>query len=123
MKKMMAACACALVLSGCATRIGDFTVLSTKNMDFNSPNGFETMTGRRVIGEDRQHFFLFFPVTGAADMKEATDKAIESMPGAVGLSNVVLYHTGVYAFLYANGGYRIEGDPVYPKGALPKGGR
>ncbi len=90
----MAACA---LLSGCATRVGDFTVLSTKNMDLNSSEGFATHNHRRVTGADKQHFVLFFPVTGMADMKQATDNAIQSAPGAVGLSNVVLYHTGFWA--------------------------
>jgi len=92
-------------------------------MDFNNPEGFETLVGRRTVGEDKQHFVLFFPVTGPASMKGATDEAIQRIPGAVGLSNVVLYQTGFWALLYGNAGFKIEGDPVYPKGAKPTGVR
>jgi len=120
-KTIALVCVCVSLLSGCATRIGDFTVLSTKNMDFNSPDGFVTQVGRRVTGEDKQHFILFFPVTGAANMKEATDAAIQRVPGAVGLSNVVLYHTGMWLILYGNAGYRVEGDPVFTKKTAPSG--
>ena len=120
MKKLLPAALFAALLSGCATRIGDFTVLSTKNMDLNSSDGFTTQTGKRVTGSDVQHWVLFFPVTGMANMKQATDNAIQSAPGAVGLSNVVLYNTSVWIpLLYANGGYRIEGDPVFPKNKQP----
>ena len=118
---MAVACVCACLLAGCATRIGDFTVLSTKNMDLNNQEGFVTQTGLRVTGTDKQHYVLFFPVTGMANMKQAADRAIQSAPGAVGLSNVVLYNTGFWVFLYGNGGYRIEGDPVYPKNSAPAG--
>ena len=122
-RTMAMVCVCVSLLSGCATRIGDFTVLSTKNMDFNSPDGFVTQVGRRVTGEDKQHFFLIFPVTGAANIKEATDAAIQRVPGAVGLSNAVLYHTGMWLILYGYGGYRVEGDPVFTKKTAPSGHR
>jgi len=88
-------------------------------MDLNSRDGFETRTGgRRAVGEDKQHFVLLFPVTGVANLKEATDRAIDSIPGAVGLSNVVLYNTSLWIpFIYGNAGYRVEGDPVFKKEA------
>jgi len=114
-----AVCVCASLLSGCVTRIGDFTVLSTKNMDFNNKEGFVTQVGRRVSGSDTRHYVLILPVTGSADVKNAADEAIQRVPGAVGLSNVVLYRTGLWLILYNYGGYRVEGDPVYPKNALP----
>ena len=117
----IAACICISLLTGCSTRVGDFTVMSTKNMDFNNPDGFMTQPGRRVTGESIQHFAIIIPVSSAATMKGAVDNAIERTPGAVGLSNVVLYQTGFWAILYGNGGYRVEGDPVYPKSSLPPG--
>ena len=116
---MAAACVCACLLSGCVSRVGDFTVLSTKNMDFNNREGFETRVGQRTVGQDKQHFVLIFPVSGSASVKEAADAAMHRVPGAVGLSNVVLYKTGYWLLLYGNSGFRVEGDPVFPKNAKP----
>ena len=65
-KACVAMCLLGMVLTpGRVTRVGDFTVLSTKSMDLNNQDGFVSRPGRRVVGEDKMHFVLFFPVTGA----------------------------------------------------------
>ena len=74
----------ALGLSGCTTRFVDYTMLSTKNMDL-SKAGTYKRGANRVRGEDTQMIIIFIPTASAPNVKEATDRAIESVPGAVAL--------------------------------------
>lgn len=72
-----------LITTGCAQRIADLTLASTKNINLNAGNFAE---GNRVIGEDSKPIILF-PL-GIPSIKEATDRAIEQDRCAVGLTDV-----------------------------------
>lgn len=70
----------ALLFTGCTTfRIGDFTVISTKNIDIGSPS---PVIGDRVKGIDKS--------ANIAYLKNAVDQAIQKDKCAVGLSDVVI---------------------------------
>ncbi|WP_261859045.1 hypothetical protein [Photobacterium sanguinicancri] len=101
-----------LLLSGCAQRVVDFTLASTKNVELNNGN---FVTGSRVIGKDTKAIVLF-PM-GVPSLKEASDQAIEKDKCAVALSNV----TGDYeyfSFIFGYQKYQVEGDLVIDK-SLP----
>lgn len=89
------------LLSGCATRVGDFTVLSTKNFDV---GGKYRKTGR-FAGEDIGLRFM-----GSSNLKTAADNAIEEGKG-IYITNVVLEY--VTKFVYVSG-YRVTGDVFAP---------
>lgn len=89
-----------LTFTGCATRIGDFTVLSTKNVDFSRLGEYEIVQGR-AMGED-------FKTWTVPSMEEAVDKAIESVDGGVGMSDVTV--EVVNGFF--SSGFRIEGNVI-----------
>lgn len=73
--------AVSLLLSACVThRVGDFTVLSTKNINLNST---KLSIGPRVEGKDSSSFSPVY-------MKNAVDKAIETDRCAVALSDAVI---------------------------------
>jgi hypothetical protein len=111
MKKTIIALLATSAMTGCVHRIGDFTVASTKNMDVKD-HTYKIYSGKRVIGEDKAHIILLFP-TGVPNMKEAMDKAIESSPGAVGLSDVVVKQGSFYIpLIYGQVWYEIEGTPI-----------
>lgn len=99
--------------SGCAHRIGDFTVASTKNI--NVKDGTHTINhGKRLTGRDTIHVITFIPTGAYPDMKEAMDNAIEKSPGAVALSNVTIKRGQWYIpFIYGQDYYEVEGNPVY----------
>ena len=60
-------------LTGCTQRIGDLTVVSTKNV------GHLAQKGDRVQTEDCSSFFLFIPISGnmQPNLKTAIDRALE----------------------------------------------
>jgi hypothetical protein len=73
--------------------------------------------GERVEGESKRYWlyalFLVLPVSGAADIKEAVDQAIESAgPGYDALVDGVLYQTNEWYLIVFSTGYRVEGTPI-----------
>lgn len=100
-----------LFLTGCSTRMIDFTVISTKNIDWAKADSFKRGTSR-VDGEDLIHLIIFIP-TGVPNLKEAVDKAIESVPGAVALlDGVVTYKFWWIPYIYGQQSYIVEGTPL-----------
>ena len=105
-KALVAILAGSIMASGCAVRIADITVGSTKNYDINSKSFIK---GDRVVGEDTAPVFLF-PL-GIPNLKSAVDDAIEKDRCAVGLSDLVITQLN-QAFLIGRIGYRVEGDLI-----------
>tara|TARA_B100000700_G_scaffold170971_1_gene188774 strand:- start:394 stop:753 length:360 start_codon:yes stop_codon:yes gene_type:complete len=95
-----------LAMTGCAQRIADFTLASTKNVDLN--NG-QFAKGERVEGIDTKYVVLV-PL-GVPSVKEAADRAIETNPCAVALTDVTA-DSEAFAFLFGYVQYKVEGDLV-----------
>ena len=99
-----------LSLTGCAYRIIDFTVISTKNVQIDGPRG-----DKRTVGKDCAWYFLSIPL-GVPNMKEAIDRAIESAGTEYdALIDGVLYSKGWSALLVSQVCYEVEGTPVATK--------
>jgi hypothetical protein len=112
MKKLAYLFVALSILSGCAQRVGDFTVATTKNMDIKR-SLHRVDEGVRLRGRDISHIIIFIP-TGVPNMKEAMDNTIEQKPGAVGLSNVTVKRGGWYIpFIYGQDYFEVEGSPIY----------
>jgi hypothetical protein len=91
-------------LSGCAQRLADFTVISTKNVDLSQGANFTR--GERIEGEDMVPIVLV-PL-GVPNAKEAVDDAIEKVPGCIGLLDGVL-ESEYFSFLIGYVKYKVEG--------------
>ncbi|WP_439238817.1 hypothetical protein [Lonepinella sp. BR2919] len=91
-----------LLLTGCQTfRVGDFTVISTKNVNLTS--GKLVAGSERVKGEDSS--------SGVAYLKNAVDRAIQQDKCAVALSDAVLnVKQGFFTVSYI-----AEGNLVYDR--------
>ncbi|NUQ82293.1 MAG: hypothetical protein HUU10_11845 [Bacteroidetes bacterium] len=92
-----------LLLSGCAQRIGDFTVISTKNYEASKKY---TKVGR-FTGKDEVFYFII--PFGIPNIKNAVDKAIEAGNGTY-LTDAVLEETSNLFMI----GYKITGDVWAP---------
>ncbi len=93
-------------LSGCAGRLGDFTLLSSKQ--FNLP--INTMQkGSRVTGEDCSNRFLFIPVGHVhPNVKTAIDRAIEK-EGANALVDAVVEWSYLDLILFSSVCFTMTG--------------
>lgn len=107
MKKIAMLCCIAVImssLSGCAQRLTDFTIISSKNIDMSKGANFSR--GERVQGEDTVAVVIV-PL-GVPNAKEAMDDAIEKVPGCVGLLDGVL-ESEVFSFIFGYVKYRVKG--------------
>lgn len=96
--KLSALSVLSLALAGCAThRLGDFTVISTKNINLNSG---KLVTGKAVEGKDKSFF-------GPVFLENAVDNAIEKDTCVVGLSDAVLSLETGFAATYIVKGKEI----------------
>ena len=69
-------CAGMFMLTGCTTRLGDFTVLSTKNVDVSG-----VKPGDRYSGEDCINLLFGMIPLGQVNWKNAMDQALERGKG------------------------------------------
>ena len=104
-------CVLTVSLIGCATRLVDFTIISTKNIDLARGADFQRGPSR-VEGEDKASIIIFIP-TGTPNIKEAIDRAIESVPGAIALLDGVVTAKAFWIpYIYGESSYIVEGTPL-----------
>lgn len=104
-------CVLTLSLIGCVARLADFTLISTKNIDLS--RGADFRRGQsRIEGKDSVCIIIFIP-TGIPNIKEAIDRAIESVPGAIALlDGVVTYKFWWIPYIFGKTSYVVEGTPL-----------
>ncbi len=100
-----------MYFTGCVSRIGDFTLLSSKNVDI-SRLGTAKRSPNRVTGEDSKEIIFIFP-TGVPNVKEAIDRAIQSEPDCVALSDATVSYSWFYIpYIFGRSSFVVEGTPV-----------
>jgi len=111
-----------MAATGCATRLGAFTVISTKSIDWSRASEF-TRSSQRVEGQDMLHIIILIPTKFSTSIEGAVDNALQKVPGAIALIDVVLRSKTFYIpYIYGQGGYYIEGTVlVDPKLASTDG--
>lgn len=92
------------MLSGCTTRIGDFTLMSTKNVNISDKyvkvGNFES--------DDLAWMIIVIP-TGFPNFKTAVDNILDENGGEL-LTNAVLSSYQAWFVLAGQYGYKIKGD-------------
>lgn len=102
-----------MFLSGCSTRIVDFTAISTKNVSIPT-----SARGDRVTGQDCVPVFI--GPLGIPNMKTAIDKAIETSGAEYdALIDGVVYSVN-QSFLIGRQCFKVEGTPVNTKAVSAK---
>lgn len=97
-----------LALSSCSQRIGDFTMVTTKNYERQQQY---KMVGR-MEGKDMVGQILGIPL-GSPDLKNAVDDAIHAGSGTY-LANAVISTAWWTAIVYGEMGYKVVGDVYAP---------
>ena len=97
---------CTLIFTvGCTTqRLGDFTILSTKNVELSKLGTYERR-GLRGEGSDVKNALAIY-FGAVASMEEAVDEVIESVPGCRALVDVTVKSV-TRSF---SAGYEVEGE-------------
>ncbi|MGI9213052.1 MAG: hypothetical protein ACR2HF_11325 [Methylococcaceae bacterium] len=110
MKNILTIVMLAFFVTGCAQRIGDFTLVSSKNIDLTRGADFKR-SYTRIKAEDTVPIILGIPI-GIPNMKTALDRAIEKTPGAVALTDGVVSQKIFNFIIFGEMGYEVEGTPL-----------
>lgn len=93
--------------AGCATRIGDFSVLSTGAPQYaNMETAPMTQT---VKASDGRLWFLFIPLDSEPNLKEAVDRCLDKGHGDF-MERARFYKTAWSFILFGHDGYKVIGD-------------
>ena len=105
----MALSAAALaLLVGCTTHMGNFTVISTRHIDWSRAHQF--VRGSHVEGRDIMHIIVLIP-TGTVTIPAAVENALRQVPGAVALVDVSIRQSSWYIpYIYGRGAIIVEGS-------------
>ena len=96
-----------VLFTGCMNqRVGDFSVISSRNFDLNSDY---VLLEKGVTGEDTQYIIIFIP-TGQINIENAVDDALKRVDGDV-MTNATVKLKGFYIpYIYGESRYVVEGD-------------
>lgn len=100
------------VFVGCSQRVGDFTLISTKNVEIGGK--YKKIEGR-FEGDDSKPSILGIPL-GQPNLKTAVDNCIESGNGDL-LTNAVLDFSFWSVIIYGQSKYTVSGD-VWVKASM-----
>jgi len=100
-----------VLFSGCKSRLGDFTLITTKNIDLKNFSTHRDVKAEPVVGEDVKHIIFVFP-TGVPHIKEAVDNALDK-GNAYMLVDAALYYESFYIpYIYGYNKFEVRGTPV-----------
>jgi hypothetical protein len=98
-----------MFIAGCATRVGDFTLMSSKNVDLSAIGSYQR-SAKNVKGSDTKlSMILFIPLNPTYDLKKALDKALSKIPGAEVIVDVRIDVRKIPLLLVTFEGYVVSG--------------
>ena len=93
--------------SGCATRLGEFSVVATGAPQYDSMSTAEMKS--RVQGNDGRLWFLFLPLGPAPDFEDAVDDCLDEGKGDF-IERARFHSTFWTTLLVSYEGFRCTGD-------------
>ena len=81
-----------VLFAGCRSRVGDFTLITTKNIDLTTFSSHREESGERVTGEDAQFFIFGIPTDfHILSIKEAVDDALDKKQSYMLIDATIYY--------------------------------
>lgn len=102
-----------LFLTGCSTKVMDFTILSTYTSEVSRVD-LKKMPKQKMSASDGRFWFLFIPF-GTPSMKAAVDKCLEKGKGDI-MFNGSIYSNAWSLLLFSYDSYSVEGSVVNSTG-------
>lgn len=99
-----------IIITGCISREGTFSIISTRNIDWNRITEYQR-SNQRIEGEDQAHIIIFIPTKSDITIAGAVDQALAKVPGAVALVDAVVSSKMFYIpYIYGQAAYIVEGS-------------
>ena len=105
-----------LITTGCTTRLGDMTVLSSRNVTLNKVDLDKLPQVKGITGRDSKFIFLCIPF-GVPRLEDALDDALNKGGGDVMIDAVV--HQEGWWFLVGETALTVKGTVVNTRGTRP----
>lgn len=109
-------CLLTLALVGCTTRLGDFTVVSTRNIPLGKADLASLPQVRDVTGKSTKYVFLLVPL-GFPHIEDAIDEALDKGNGDL-MVDVVIFAEGWW-FLVGKNSVCVKGTVVQTQPRQP----
>ena len=94
-----------LLFIGCSTRVADFTIISTRNVDM---DGNYELVGTKVEGKDMIPIITYIPM-GSPSIEDAIDDALNSVDGDI-MTDVTVRSNVLWFFYFGTHTYVVVGD-------------
>jgi ABC-type uncharacterized transport system YnjBCD ATPase subunit len=101
---------CLLITMGCETRMADCTIASTKNVRLSKMDIDSLPRAKGIVGISTQTTFLFIPLTGPANVKDALDDALAKGNGDLMVDAV--FYQGGWWFIVGQNWISVKGEVV-----------
>jgi hypothetical protein len=101
----------ALFTTGCSTRVADFTVVSTKNVELSRIDVKKAAVVHNVTGQSRKFIIVLFP-TGVPTIQDAVDDALKRGGGDVMTSTKVEQGGWYIPFIFGVNYIKATGDVI-----------
>jgi hypothetical protein len=112
----LAAIALVLACTGCRTRLGDMSVVSTRHANLENIDLSTLPEARTAVGKSSRPVFLLIPL-GFPNLEDAIDEALEQGEGDL-MIDAVIYAEGWW-FLVGQNGIVVEGKVLNNRGTRP----
>ena len=110
MKKLLGLCVLVVLCAGCQQRLGDFTLLSTKNVNLADFSTESAEKSQPVVGVDSKPIVIVWGTP--PNLKEAVDRALEQSNAHM-LTNAVVYYTEWYIpYVCGERKFEVKGNAV-----------
>ncbi|MDX2177445.1 MAG: hypothetical protein SF028_13350 [Candidatus Sumerlaeia bacterium] len=103
---LAAGIAAAIALTGCSTKLGQFTMMTTGAPQFDSMDNAPLTND--VRGESGRYWILFIPTASQPDVENAVNDALMRGNGDF-MERVEVYSKGWSAILVSYDGYHVRG--------------
>jgi hypothetical protein len=111
MKNLIILSIAAIVLAGCSQQLFNFTIVSTKNIEFGKLSSMEKST-KRTTGEDKASIIVVVP-TRSIKIDQAISNTINGIPGCIALLDGVVYSKFWWIpYIYGEQRFVIEATPL-----------
>jgi hypothetical protein len=118
---MLVVLAFMFLFTSCATRLGDFTLLATRNIEYSRMGEFNIGVDR-VSGKDGLFFILGIKFKPSIDLEVAIENAIDKIPGCIALADVTLTVRNMNFLLWQTHTYIVTGNAIIDPKRLSESG-
>lgn len=111
MKKLIILLIATILLASCSQQLFNFTIVSTKNIEFGKLSSMEKST-KRTTGEDKASIIVVVP-TRSIKIDQAISNTINGIPGCIALLDGVVYSKFWWIpYIYGEQKFVIEATPL-----------